>query len=72
MRGFSFSEVTTAKEALMTSFSDRTKAKASGFFGKKDRRKFDDPKYTGPERRREMQQKIVLDRIISVLERQVQ
>jgi hypothetical protein len=72
MRGFSFSEVTTAKEALMTSFSDRSKDNTRGFFGKKDRRKFDDPKYTGPERRRDRQQEIVLGRIIAVLERQIQ
>jgi hypothetical protein len=72
MRAFSFSEVTTAKEALIMSFFDRTKGNARGFFGKKDRRKFGDPKYTDPERRREMQQKVALDRIIAVLERQAQ
>lgn len=72
MRAFSFSEVTAVKEALLVSFFDRTKGNARGFFGKKDRRKFGDPRYTGPERRREMQQKIALDRIVAVLERQAQ
>jgi len=54
------------------SLFDRTKANARGSFGKKNRIKFDDPKHTGLEQRREMQQKIDLDRIISVLERQGQ
>ena len=72
MSGFLFSEVTAIKEALIMSVFDRSKDNTRGFFGKKDRRKFDDPKYTGPERRRDRQQEVVLGRIIAVLERQAQ
>jgi hypothetical protein len=52
------------------SFFDGTKGNASGFFGKKHPRTFADPKYTDPEGRRETRQKIALERIIAVLERQ--
>ena len=52
------------------SFFDGTKDNASGVFGKKHPRKFGDPKCTDPEGRREIQQKIALERIIAVLERQ--
>ena len=72
MRGFPFSKVTATKEALTMSFFDRTKSYAREFFGKKDCRKSEDPKYTGPERRRDRQQEVVLDRIIAVLERHAQ
>ena len=38
----------------------------------KDRRKFDDPKYNGPERRNKMKRKKSIDRILELLEKQLQ
>ena len=38
----------------------------------KDRRKFDDPKYRGPERRVEMKRKKTINRILELLEKQLQ
>ena len=37
----------------------------------RDRRKFDNPKYNGPERRNEMKRKQSIDRIIALLEKQL-
>lgn len=37
---------------------------------KKDRRKFDDPSYHGPERRLEKRRQMTLERIIKKLERE--
>ena len=38
----------------------------------KDRRKFNDPKYNGPERRKEMKRKRSIDRILVLLEKELQ
>lgn len=38
----------------------------------KERRKRDDPNYSGPERRIEKKREMIVDRIIKQLERQVQ
>jgi hypothetical protein len=46
--------------------------KNSGKGKRKERRKSENPRYLGPERRRDLQRKKSVDLIIAFLERQVQ